>query len=107
MAPAVLESDAGPDVNEGQVVVESVLANRRENPPRRDRAGDEQEPGERGDAEVAENPAVDPPQYGGLSPLGERHRFVGFGSYVLRLRADEPIIGDLLEDMRCPARRPR
>lgn len=103
VAPAVLEADARADVDEGQVIVECVLADRGENPPGGDGAGDEQEPGEGGEPEVAENPAVDPPQYGGLSPLGERHRFVGFGSDVLRLRADEAVVGDLLEDVCGPS----
>src|SRR4029077_10218010 len=42
-----------------------------------------------------------------LSPLGERHRFSRFGSDVLRLRADEPVVGDLLEHMGGPTRRAR
>src|SRR5712692_4013759 len=38
-----------------------------------------------------------------LAPFGQGHRFSGFGSDVLRLRADEAIVGDLLEHMRSPA----
>ena len=99
----MLEADARADVDERQVIVEGVLPDRCEHPPRGDGAGDQQEPGEGGEPEVAESPVVDPPQYGELSPLGERHRFVGFGSDVLRLRADEPVVGDLLEDVRSPS----
>ena len=65
MAPAVVQPDAGADVDERQVIVEGVLADRCEDPPRGDGAGDEQEPGESGEAEVAENPAVDPSADGG------------------------------------------
>jgi len=59
----VFESDAGPDVHERQVVVERIVTNRRENPPGGDGACDQQEPRERCEAEVAEDPAVDPPDY--------------------------------------------
>jgi hypothetical protein len=65
MAPAVLEADARANVDEGQVTVDGVLADRREDPPGGDGAGDEQEPREGGEPEVAENPVVEPPQYGG------------------------------------------
>src|SRR5258706_16423027 len=65
----MLEADARADVDERQVIVEGVLADRREHPPRGDGACDEQEPGEGSEPEVAENPAVDPPQYGGVSPV--------------------------------------
>ena len=104
MAPAMLEADARADVNERQVVVESVLTDRRENPPRGDGAGDEKEPREGGEPEVAENPVVEPSaDDGSLTPLGEGHRFVWLGSDVLRLRADEAVVGDLLEDVRGPS----
>jgi len=67
----VLEADARANVNERQVIVEGVLANRREDPPGGDGAGDEQEPREGGKAEVAENPVVEPSADGGpLTPLG-------------------------------------
>jgi len=59
----MVEADAGADVNEGQVVVQRVLANGCEHPPGSDRTGDQQKPGEGGEAEVAENAVVDPPQY--------------------------------------------
>jgi hypothetical protein len=42
------------------------------------------------------------PMMGELAPLGERHRFSGFWSDVLRLRADETVVGDLLEDVGGP-----
>ena len=84
MAPAVVQPDAGADVDERQVIVEGVLADRREDPPRGDGAGDEQEPREGREPEVAENPVVEPSADGGpLTPLGEGHRFVWFGSDVL------------------------
>jgi len=63
MAPAVLESDPRSDVYEGQVVVERIVTNRGEDPPGGEGPGDRQEPRERGEAEVAEDPAVDPPDY--------------------------------------------
>jgi len=63
VAPAVLEADPGPDVNERQVVVERIVTNRGEDPPGGDGPRDQQEPRERGEAEVAEDPAVDPPDY--------------------------------------------
>src|SRR5713226_3108976 len=69
MAPAVLESDPSPDVHKRQVVVERVVTNRGEDPPRGEGPGDQQEPRERGEAEVAENPAVDPPDYERASPV--------------------------------------
>jgi len=59
----VLEADPRPDVNEGQVVVERVMTNRGEDPPGGDGPRDQQEPRERCEAEVAEDPAVDPPDY--------------------------------------------
>ncbi len=103
MAPAVLEADARADVDEGQVTVEGIQPDRREDPPCGDGAGDEQEPREGGEPEVAESPVVEPSADDEPSAaLGERHRFVGFGSDVLRLRADEPVVGDLLEDVRSP-----
>jgi hypothetical protein len=71
MGPAMLEADSRADVNERQVIVEGVLADRRENPPRGDCAGDEQEPREGGEPEVAENPVVEPSaDDGSLTPLG-------------------------------------
>jgi hypothetical protein len=63
VAPAVLEADPGPDVHERQVVVERVVTDRREDPPGGDGPGDQQEPRECCEAEVAEDPAVDPPDY--------------------------------------------
>jgi hypothetical protein len=59
----VLEADPRPDVYEGQVVVERIVTNRGEDPPGGEGTGDQQEPRERGEAEVAEDPAVDPPDY--------------------------------------------
>jgi len=104
MAPAMLEADARADVDEGQVTVEGIQADRREDPPGGDCAGDEQEPREGGEPEVAESPVVEPSADDEPSAaLGERHRFVGFGSDVLRLRADEAVVGDLLEDVRGPS----
>jgi hypothetical protein len=71
VAPAVLEADSRADVNERQVIVEGVLTDGRENPPRGDCAGDEQEPREGGEPEVAENPVVEPSaDDGSLTPLG-------------------------------------
>ncbi|HYR54168.1 MAG TPA: hypothetical protein VEQ13_04515 [Methylomirabilota bacterium] len=63
MAPAVLEADPRSDVYEGQVVVERVVTNRGEDPPGGDGPGDQQEPCECGEAEIADDPAVDPPDY--------------------------------------------
>jgi hypothetical protein len=104
MAPAVLEPDARANVDERQVIVEGVLADRCENPPGGDGAGDEQEPGEGGEPEIAENPVVEPSADDEpLTPLGEGHRFVGLRSDVLGLRADETVVGDLLEDVRGPS----
>src|SRR3989442_8438593 len=39
----------------------------------------------------------------GLASFGERDRFSGLGSYVLRLRPDEPVVRRLLEHMRRPS----
>jgi len=50
MAPAMLESDPGPDVYECQVVVERIVTNRGEDPPGGEGPGDQQEPRERGEA---------------------------------------------------------
>jgi hypothetical protein len=63
VAPAVLEAYPSSDVHERQVVVERIVTNRGEDPPGGDGPGDQQEPRERGEAEVAEDPAVDPPDY--------------------------------------------
>jgi hypothetical protein len=63
VAPAVLDADSGPDVHESQVAVERIVTNRRKDPPGGDGPSDEQEPRECGEAEVAEDPAVDPPDY--------------------------------------------
>jgi len=71
MAPAMLEADSRADENERQVIGEGVLADRSEDPPGCDGAGDEQEPREGGEPEVAENPVVEPSADGGpLTPLG-------------------------------------
>src|SRR5260370_40558000 len=95
--PAVLEADARADVDQREVVVEGVLADRREYPPGGDGAGNQQKPREGGETEVAEYPVVDPPADDeGLAPLGERHRVSGLWSHVLRLRADASGVGDLL-----------
>src|SRR5438309_2524364 len=67
----MVESDAGADVDEGQVVVEGILADGREHPPGGDRAGDQQKPGESCEPEVAENAVVDRPQYESLEPRSE------------------------------------
>ncbi|HEX7262640.1 MAG TPA: hypothetical protein VF383_00540 [Candidatus Dormibacteraeota bacterium] len=50
MAPSLLESDSGPDIDESEVVVERVVADGREDPPDLDGARDQQEPPERGEA---------------------------------------------------------
>lgn len=62
MAPTVLEADARADVDKGEVVVERILANRREDPPGGDGCSDQQEPAERGEPEVAEDLVIDPPE---------------------------------------------
>jgi hypothetical protein len=63
VAPTLLEADAGPDVNQRQVVVQRIVTNRGEDPPGGDGPRDQQEPPECCEAEVAEDPAVDPPDY--------------------------------------------
>jgi hypothetical protein len=63
VAPTVLEADPGPDVDERQVVVERIVTDRGEDPPGSDSPRDQQEPRECCEAEVAEDPAVDPPDY--------------------------------------------
>jgi hypothetical protein len=59
----VLEADPRSDVYKGQVVVERIVTDRCEDPPGGDGPSDQQEPSECCEAEVAEDPAVDPPDY--------------------------------------------
>ena len=61
MAPPILEADPGADVDEGQVVVEDVPAQRnRHHEPGCEGGCDEQEPGEGGEPEVRESAGVQP-----------------------------------------------
>jgi hypothetical protein len=50
VAPTLFETDAGPDVHEGEVVVERIVDDGREDPPDLDGARDQQEPPECGEA---------------------------------------------------------
>jgi hypothetical protein len=63
VAPAVLEADPRSDIDERQVVVERIVSNWGEDPPGGDGPSDQQEPCECCEAEIAEDPAVDPPDY--------------------------------------------
>jgi hypothetical protein len=50
MAPPLFETDAGPDKDEGEVVVERIVSDGRKDPPDLDGARDQQEPPECGEA---------------------------------------------------------
>ncbi len=61
MAPSVLEGDPNADVDQGQVVVEDVAMERRDDDePAGESDRDDQEPGEPESAEVAQRAGVEP-----------------------------------------------
>ena len=78
VAPAVLEPDAGADVDQGQVVVEEVRAQgHADDEPAGERDDDDEEPGESGGAEVAPGRPVKTKRVYPLSASGTGFRGSG------------------------------
>src|SRR5258708_33600762 len=99
VVPAVLDSDSSADVDQGQVVVEDLAAERdRDDEPTDERAAEDQEPTETNRPKVGDARPGD-----GLAPLRQGYRFAALGPDVLRLRPDEAIVHDLLQHVVGPA----
>jgi len=58
----VLDADAGADEDQREIAVRRVAKRRLQDPPPRDGRRDGEPPGERGKAEVAEDPPLDAPE---------------------------------------------
>src|SRR5258708_30321337 len=99
VVPAVLDSDSSADVDQGQVVVEDLAAERDgDDEPTDERAAEDQEPTETNRPKVGDARPGD-----GLAPLRQGYRFAGLRPDGLRLRPHGPAVLHLLSHVRGPA----
>src|SRR5260370_7456244 len=102
VVPAVLDSDSSADVDQGQVVVEDLAAERDgDDEPTDERAAEDQEPTETNRPKVGDARPGD-----GLAPLRQGYRFAGLAPDVLRLPPADAMVHDLLHHSPTPPAAP-
>jgi hypothetical protein len=104
VAPALLDPDPSTDVDERQVVVEDVSAEGDlDDVPGGESAAEDEEPRETDEADSGQRLAVEPSQLDWLAPLCQWYGLSRLWPDVLGLRADEAVVGALLQNVGGPA----